>query len=75
MEPVKLPDPVPLGFLLSAMVGFGLVLQHIPRVVMAAPPSLVLFPPLVAVVEVRADIEVVVITGKIAATTAVTSFP
>jgi hypothetical protein len=34
--------------LLSAIVGFCDVLQQIPRSVMLAPPSFVIFPPLVA---------------------------
>ena len=36
----------------SEIVGFALVLQHTPLAVIALPPSLVMFPPLMAVVDV-----------------------
>ena len=75
MELMKLPVPVPSEVLLSAMVGFWLVLQQTPRAVTAAPPSLVILPPLVTVVSVTADIAVVVIVAKVAGMVAVTSLP
>ena len=53
IELVKIPVPVPSIVLLSAMVGFGLVLQHTPLTVIEAPPSFAIVPPPVAVVEVR----------------------
>ena len=52
MELVKLLVPVPLETLLSEVVGFWFMLQQTPRVVMVAPPSLVISPPHVAVVAV-----------------------
>ena len=59
-------EPVPVlsvVLVLNAVIGPVVVLQHTPRAVTAAPPSLVIFPPLVAVVCVIADAAVVVITG------------
>ena len=56
--------PVPLVVLVDkAMVGFAVVLQQTPRAVTAAPPSVLMFPPLVAVVFVIAVTAVVVIVG------------
>ena len=49
-ELVNAPVPVPFMVLLFAIVGFADVLQHAPRAVTFAPPSLITFPPLVAVV-------------------------
>ena len=72
---MKLPLPVPVEVLGSAIVGFWDVLQQIPLTVTAAPPSLVMFPPLVAVVEVIADMAVVVSTGIVLRVLALTSFP
>lgn len=46
------------------VVGFCEVLQHIPRAVTAAPPSLVTLPPLVAAVENIPETAVVVTTGN-----------
>ena len=46
LELVNIPEPVPSEVLLSAMVGLADKLQHTPREVMAAAPSLVIFPPL-----------------------------
>jgi len=54
---------VPFDVLLSVIAGFWFVLQHTPRAVMVDPPSLVIFPPLMTVVEVIADRSVVVSTG------------
>ena len=46
---LNVPVPVPsLVFEVSAMVGFGEVLQTTPRAVTAEPPSALTFPPLVA---------------------------
>ena len=56
--------PVPSLVLLSAMVGFGDVLQHTPLALMALPPSLVILPPEVAVVLVILRISLVVKEGK-----------
>ena len=72
---MKLPLPVPVEVLGSAIVGFWVVLQQIPLTVTAAPPSLVMFPPLVAVVEAIAEMAVVVSTGIVLRVLAVTSFP
>lgn len=61
---VKLPIPVPSVVLVDkAMVGFAVVLQQTPRAVTVAPPSLLMLPPLVAVVLVMAVTAVVVIVG------------
>ena len=61
---VKLPVPVPLTVLVvNAIVGLAVVLQHTPLAVMAAPPSEVMFPPLVAVVVVMLLIVFVAIDG------------
>ena len=63
------PTPLPFVVLEFAVVGEEVVLlQHIPREVIAAPPSLVTFPPPEAVVCVMDEIDVVVIpTGIVAA--------
>jgi hypothetical protein len=50
------------------MTGFADVLQQTPRAVTESPPSLVTFPPEVAVVEVIAVIVVVVTVGAAACT-------
>jgi hypothetical protein len=60
---VKDPVPAPLLVVLFAVVGLGLVLQHTPRAVMAEPPSLLMLPPLLAVVAVMALAAVVLRTG------------
>lgn len=54
------PVPEPLVILLSAVVGLAEVLQHIPRSVTVAPPLLDILPPLLAVVAVIKEAEVVV---------------
>jgi hypothetical protein len=59
----KLPVPVPSDVLLFAIVGPVEILQQTPRTVTEAPPSLVMLPPLVAVVEVMEVIAVVVRVG------------
>ena len=76
IELVNVPVAIPsVVLVLNAIVGLAEVPQQTPRAVTAAPPSLVILPPLVAVVEVRADTAVVVSTGKIAVAAAVTWFP
>lgn len=57
-----MPDPVPSIVLLFEMVGLGNVLQQIPRAVTGDPPSLVIFPPQVAEVEVIVAKSIVVKT-------------
>ena len=72
MALVNIPVPVPLIVLVDkAIVGFAVVLQQTPRTVTAAPPSLLILPPLVAVVFVIAVIAVVVITGIVEVDTVV----
>jgi hypothetical protein len=61
--PVKLPEPEPFKVLLSLVVGFASVAQHTPRAVTGDPPSLVILPPEVAVVDV---ISVIVAVVKVA---------
>ena len=51
------------------------MLQHTPRAVTVAPPSLEIFPPLDAVVDVTADAAVVVKAGNMAVAVAVTWVP
>ena len=46
----KVPVPLPSVVKLFAVVGVALVFQHTPLAVTLAPPSEVIFPPLVAVV-------------------------
>ena len=65
---VKVPVPVPSVVLGSEVVGFTEVLQHTPLAVIAAPPSLVISPPLLAVVVAIAITLAVVITGAESAT-------
>ena len=66
IELVNIPVPVPsVVLVLNAVVGPVVVLQHIPLAVTVAPPSLVIFPPLVAVVCVIAAAAVVVRTGTV----------
>lgn len=48
---VKLPIPVPLAALLSEIVGFGFNPYTTPRAVTGSPPSSVIFPLIVAVVD------------------------
>ena len=60
---VKVPVPILSDVWLLLMVGLEVVLQHTPRTVIGAPPSLITLPPEVAVVAVMPLAEVVVITG------------
>jgi hypothetical protein len=63
----KVPLPVPSVVLVArAIVGFAVVLQQTPRAVIVAPPLSVMFPPLVAVVDVIDVTAVVVRVGKVA---------
>jgi hypothetical protein len=63
----KVPDPVPSVVLVDkAVVGLAVVLQQTPRDVMDAPPSSVILPPLVAVVDVIDDTAAVVRVGNVA---------
>jgi hypothetical protein len=63
-DEVKLPVPVPFDVLVDKVtVGFGLVDQTTPLLVMENPPSEVIIPPEVADVVVRVDITVVVKLG------------
>jgi len=70
-----MPEPVPSEDFELAMVGFCVVPQQIPRAVTAAPPSLVILPPLIADIEVIVERAVVVNVGKAAVVVIVTSFP
>ena len=61
---VNVPIPVPSLVLVNkAIVGLGVVLQQTPRAVTAAPPSVLIVPPLLAVVLVMDDMAVVTIVG------------
>ena len=71
----KLPVPVPTKFFGLSVVGFCATPQQMPRAVTAAPPSLVIFPPLAIAEAVIPEGTVVAITGKTANVVAVTSFP
>ena len=65
IELEKLPVPVPFVVLLFETVGLAVRLQHTPRALTVAPPSLVTFPPLDAELVVILVIEVVVKTGAL----------
>ena len=71
MALAKTPDPVEFEVFELAMVGFADVLQQTPRADTAPPPSLVILPPLEALIEVIVVKTVVVKVGKIAAVVAV----
>jgi hypothetical protein len=74
----KLPVVVPSVVLKLAIVGLVAVFQHIPLAVTEAPPLLVIFPPLVAVVvvmEVTAVVDRVGTTGETAFEVKLSSFP
>ena len=68
---------VPASEVLSGdtIVGFADVLQQTPRAVTGAPPSLVTFPPLVAVLLAIEDTAMVVSVGTVADVVKLTSFP
>ena len=73
----NIPVPVPSVVWESAVVGVWLVLQQTPRAVTVAPPSEVIFPPLVAVVAAILVAAVVVRIGGVVAerVTKVSSVP
>ena len=73
----NIPVPVPSEVWESAVVGVWLVLQQTPRAVTVAPPSEVMFPPLVAVVAAILEAAVVVRIGIVVAerVTKVSSVP
>ena len=62
---VNVPIPVPLLVMLFAIVGFGLVLQQIPRAVIALAPWYVIVPPETAVVCAMLLTAVVVKTARL----------
>ena len=63
---VKLPVPVPsVVLVVKAIVGFWLVLQTTPLAVIAPPPSLLMLPPLLALVEVIDETVVVVRVARL----------
>ena len=72
---VKLPVPVPSVVLLAEVVGFDDVLQHTPRAVTVAPPSLVTLPPELAEVAAIRDTAVVVTVGAVRVVVNSTSLP
>ena len=74
-ELVNTPEPGPSVVLLSAVVGFCNMAQQTPRTVTAPPPSLVILPPVLAVVPVIADAAVVEIEGSTARAVIVTWLP
>ena len=59
------PAPVPSVVWFPVTTGLGEVLQQTPRAVTVAPPSLLMLPPLAAVVEVIEVTAVVVRVGKL----------
>ena len=63
---MNVPVPVPFVVWLPVTTGLGNVLQQTPRAVTAAPPSVLILPPLAAVVDVMEVTDVVVMTGKVA---------
>ena len=65
---VNVPIPVPSVVWLPVAIGVVLVLQHTPLAVILAPPSLVILPPLIAVINVMLFIAVVVIIGSVGGT-------
>ena len=58
------PVPVPFVVWLPVTKGLGVEAQQTPRAVIAAPPSLVILPPLNAVVLVMELVEEVIMVGK-----------
>ena len=61
-----MPIPIPSVVWLPVTTGLGEVLQQTPRAVTVAPPLLLMFPPLVAVVAVIDVTAVVVSVGNVA---------
>ena len=64
---VKVPVPVPSVVCALLMVGFWEVLQHTPRAVTEAPPSLLIVPPETALLLLIEEIPAVVREGGITA--------
>ena len=63
-DELKVPIPEPLiVFVVKDMVGFVLVDHTTPLVVIAAPPSELIFPPEIDAVDVIAEIEDVITVG------------
>jgi hypothetical protein len=58
-----MPEPFPSDVLLSEVVGFSEMPQHIPLKVTSAPPSSVIVPPDLAVVDVIRETGVVTTEG------------
>jgi hypothetical protein len=65
IELANIPAPAPSDVLLFSTVAPAEMYQHTPFTVTEAPPSLVTFPPLVAVVCVIAEAVAVVIIGGV----------
>jgi hypothetical protein len=62
----KVPVPVPFEVLvLKELVGFGLVLQHTPRLMILPPPSFEMVPPLTAEFSIISEAAVVLRVGKL----------
>ena len=64
---VKVPVPVPSVVCALLMVGFWFILQHTPRAVTEAPPSLLIVPPETALLLLIEEIPAVVREGSITA--------
>ena len=64
IDEVNVPTPLPFEVSISLIVGFWFVLQQTPLEVMSAPPSLVITPPVVAVVCVISVTAVVSTVGN-----------
>ena len=75
MELLNFPDPIPSEVLEPVIVGSWVIAQQTPRLVTAAPPSPVMFPPLEAVVEEEVDTMFVDSVGNRAGSSRVTRFP
>ena len=69
---LKLPIPLPSLECKSSIVGLGIVLQHMPRAVIAVPPLEVTLPPQVAALAVMSLTTLVVTVGATGFTTTLT---
>jgi hypothetical protein len=65
IELINSPVPRLSNVLFSEMVGFADTLQHMPRAITFAPPSLLMFPPLLQEVAVIDEILVVIKIGRV----------
>ena len=72
---INTPFPVPSLVQSPPKTGFGDVLQQTPLAVIGLPPSEVMLPPPVAVVEVMSEIAVVVTVGRGAVVENIMSLP